>query len=247
MKRRIFIGDIQGCREELERLLERVRFDPAADDLQPVGDLVNRGPDSLGTLRLLVQLDAGGVLGNHDVHTLRTAHGFRSLERRDTIADLLSARDRDELLAWLAARPFVRAWEDGIAVHAGLDPTWSDPVDRLSGIDPLTPHRDSDFAVQARYCAPDGTQAERDWPPPGPPFQPWWEYFERDGFQGRWIVFGHWSRQGLLDRPKLKGLDTGCVWGQNLTAWIPEEERIVQVRAARAYASHGGSGRGSSA
>src|SRR5688572_749323 len=109
--RRIFIGDIQGCREELERLLEAVQFDPAADELEPVGDLVNRGPDSLGTLRLLRGLDAGGVLGNHDLHLLRAAHGTRELGPRDTLAEVLAADDRDELLAWLAERPFVRTWD----------------------------------------------------------------------------------------------------------------------------------------
>jgi bis(5'-nucleosyl)-tetraphosphatase (symmetrical) len=68
--RQIFVGDIQGCREELERLLATLKFDPACDTLEPVGDFVNRGPDSLGTLRLLRLLNAGGVLGNHDLHLL---------------------------------------------------------------------------------------------------------------------------------------------------------------------------------
>ena len=81
MTRRIFIGDVQGCRAELEDLLREVGFDAAHDELHPVGDLVNRGPDSLGTLRLLRELDAGGVLGNHDLHLLRVAHGTRELAR----------------------------------------------------------------------------------------------------------------------------------------------------------------------
>ena len=108
--RRILVGDLQGCREELEDLLEAVRFDPAADAIHPVGDLVNRGPDSLGVLRLLKELGAGGVLGNHDMHLVRTARGERRASPRDRMEAVLAADDRDELLAWLLERPVVRAW-----------------------------------------------------------------------------------------------------------------------------------------
>ena len=104
--RRIFIGDIQGCREELEELLEKVRFDPAGDELHPVGDLVNRGPDSLGTLRLLRSLGAGGVLGNHDLHLLAVAAGERAPRPGDSLEALLEADDTAPLLEWLASRPF---------------------------------------------------------------------------------------------------------------------------------------------
>jgi len=83
-RRRIFVGDIQGCRVELERLLEELRFDPASDELHPVGDFVNRGPDSLGVLRVCRALGAGGVLGNHDVLLLRVARGLRHWRARSS-------------------------------------------------------------------------------------------------------------------------------------------------------------------
>ena len=235
MARRIFVGDVQGCREELERLLEELRFDPTSDRLEPVGDLVNRGPDSLGVLRLARALDAGGVLGNHDLHLLRTAAGTRDLGQRDTIQDVLGAEDRDALLGWLATRPFVRAWEDVLLVHAGLDPTWDDPVAILEGVDPYLPHPASDFATRVRYCARDGSRPTSDWPPPSAPFAPWYEHWTATREERRTLVWGHWARAGLVARDRLRGLDSGCVWGGRLTAWIAEEDRLVQVDAARTY------------
>src|SRR6185436_7418802 len=118
--RRIFIGDIQGCREELERLLDLLKFDPAQDALEPVGDFVNRGPDSLGTLRLLKSAGAGGVLGNHDLHLLAARRGARVLRSSDSLTDVLEAPDCDELLASLRERPFIKRRPDVILVHAGL-------------------------------------------------------------------------------------------------------------------------------
>lgn len=234
--RRVFVGDIQGCREELERLLEAVRFDPAADRLEPVGDLVNRGPDSLGVLRLLRELGAGGVLGNHDLHLLRCAAGVRALTQRDTFQDVLEAPEREELLAWLAARPFARCWDDVWLVHAALHPAWRDPERELAGLDPLLADARSDFATRVRYCAGDGTLPARDWPPPRAPFVPWYEHWLARAKPGApTLVFGHWARQGLVVRPGLRALDSGCVWGRALTAWIAEEDRIVQVPAARVY------------
>ncbi|HEV8114425.1 MAG TPA: metallophosphoesterase [Planctomycetota bacterium] len=238
MKRRIFIGDVQGCREELERLLERVGFDATRDELQPVGDFVNRGPDSVGVLRLCKKLGAGGVLGNHDVHLLRTAQGVRPAKKGDTFQDVLTAHDRDELLTWLAERPLVRGWNDTVLVHAGVHPLWKDPVARLAKIDPLAGEADAAFAISARYCTSDGTRPAHDWPPPAPPCRPWYEFWPRDGAEKRTVVFGHWARAGLVVRPQVRGLDTGCVWGGQLTAWIAEEDRIVQVDAARQYAPH---------
>lgn len=233
MARTIFIGDIQGCREELEALLDALRYDAASDALHPVGDLVNRGPDSAGVLRLLRGLGAGGVLGNHDLHALRVARGGARRRASDDLGDLLERPDRDELLGWLAERPFARREAGALLVHAGLHPAWSDPVARLAGIAPLEPHADSDFATRVRYCSADGARPERDEPPPGPPFRPWYAFRASD--TGETVVFGHWARRGLVCAPGLRGLDSGCVWGGSLSAWIAEEDRIVQVPARRAY------------
>ena len=239
MGRRVFLGDVQGCRDELERLLEEVGFDPAADELQPVGDLVNRGPDSLGCLRLLRSLDAGGVLGNHDLHLLHTAAGTRTLRPADTLDEVLSAPDRVDLLDWLAARPFVRVWDDVLLVHAGLSPRWQDPVSTLAGANPLAPDAQALFAVRVRYCDPEGNLPDDDAPPPPAPFRPWHALHDPARVGGRTVVFGHWAAQGLVVRPGLRGLDSGCVWGGQLSAWIAEEDRVVQVEASRAYAPMG--------
>ncbi len=237
MTRRIFIGDVQGCRAELEALLEALRFDPAGDELEPVGDLVNRGPDSPGVLRLARSLGARGVLGNHDLHLLHAAAGLRPLRPEDTLEGVLRAGDREELLAWLAARPFVRAWPDALLVHAALHPRCEDPERELTGCDPLHPSPAALFAVRTRYCDERGEVPERDDRPPGEPYRPWYEFYRPERHGGRTVVFGHWAAHGLVVKPHLRGLDSGCVWGHELSAWIAEEDRIVSVRARRVYAA----------
>jgi len=204
--RRIFVGDIQGCREPLVRLLDAVGFARGSDRLLPVGDLVNKGPDSPGTLDLLMELGAEPVLGNHDLHWLQKGRPQDPQRRR-----------------WLEALPYVRVFDDLILVHAGLHPHWDEA--RLQRLGPPEQH----YAVNVRYCDADGNRPKEDWPPPGPPFRPW-----DDFYQGRKrVVFGHWARRGLVVRPQCVGLDTGCVYGGKLSAWIAEEDRIVQVEGWR--------------
>jgi len=121
------IGDIQGCFASLEALLDRCGFNPARDRLWLVGDLVNRGPRSLETLRFVRGLGpaATTVLGNHDLHLLMVAEGFGKRGRDDTLDDILKAPDRDELLDWLRQQPLCHV-EDGFClVHAGLLPQWT--------------------------------------------------------------------------------------------------------------------------
>lgn len=235
MSRRIFIGDIQGCLRELERLLEEVRFDPARDRLHPVGDLVNRGPDSLGCLRLLHDLDAQAVLGNHDLRLLRVWGGLEPLRPQSTVGDVLDAEDRDELLEWLASQPLIRTFPDLYQVHAGLHPHWTDPECELSGIDPSSDDLRMAFATRVRYCTEDGLKPDDDLDAPSPPFYPWFRFYRPELHEQRSVVFGHWSDLDGVHEPYLRGLDTGCVWGRALTAWIPEEDRLVHVPAARAY------------
>jgi len=122
------IGDLHGCLDEFERLLARLDFDPQRDRLWFVGDLVNRGPDSLGCLRCVRAFGdrAITVLGNHDLHLLATAAGMRRVRGKDTFDDVLDAPDRDDLLEWLRRRPLLhRDPALGFTmVHAGLHRDW---------------------------------------------------------------------------------------------------------------------------
>jgi len=121
------IGDVQGCYDTLRRLLDRLHFEPAQDQLWFAGDLVNRGPQSLQTLRFVHGLGRAAltVLGNHDLHLLAVAHGRRR-GRRDTLGEVLAAPERDQLLDWLRRQPLLHQSQDGgtALVHAGLPPQW---------------------------------------------------------------------------------------------------------------------------
>ena len=122
------IGDLQGCLNPLKALLEHIQFDPATDRLWFVGDLVNRGPQSLEALRFVRELGdrAVTVLGNHDLFLLACAFTDRASKPGDTLDDLLSAPDRDELLDWLRHRPLIHhdAALGWTLVHAGIPPDW---------------------------------------------------------------------------------------------------------------------------
>src|SRR4029453_5121233 len=116
------IGDIQGFHAELCQLLDLVGFSPREDRLWLVGDLVNRGPDSLAVLREVKAIGdaAVTVLGNHDLHLLPGAAGHAHQHVNDTVAQILAAPDRDELIAWVRSRPLVLVEEDLLLVHAGV-------------------------------------------------------------------------------------------------------------------------------
>jgi bis(5'-nucleosyl)-tetraphosphatase (symmetrical) len=120
------IGDIQGCYAELVRLLDYLGFSPSRDRLWLVGDLVNRGPDSLAVLRFVKGLGerAITVLGNHDLHLVMQSEGHGKVSHEDTLAEVLAAPDRDELIAWLRGLPLFHVEDDYAMVHAGLLPQW---------------------------------------------------------------------------------------------------------------------------
>ncbi|WP_300731993.1 symmetrical bis(5'-nucleosyl)-tetraphosphatase [Pseudomonas sp.] len=123
------VGDLQGCLQPLKCLLERVSFDPAKDTLWLVGDLVNRGPQSLETLQFLYSMRNSlvCVLGNHDLHLLAVAHNVERLKKGDTLREILQAPDCDELLYWLRGLPLLHydAKRDTALVHAGIPPQWT--------------------------------------------------------------------------------------------------------------------------
>jgi bis(5'-nucleosyl)-tetraphosphatase (symmetrical) len=122
-----WVGDIQGCDAPLARLLDEVAFSPSRDQLIVLGDLVNRGPDSLGVLRRLMALQGSAqcLLGNHDLHALAVAWGFSRTKRLDTLDELLQAPDREILFGWLRQQ-HLALWSHGVlSVHAGVLPSWT--------------------------------------------------------------------------------------------------------------------------
>ncbi len=121
------VGDIQGCVEPLQQLLEKISFDPSRDQLWSTGDIVNRGPKSLQTLRFLKNLGPSFrmVLGNHDLHLLATAKGHRKPTPKDTLDEIYNAPDVDELTAWLQHQPVLIHDHGYVMIHAGIPPQWS--------------------------------------------------------------------------------------------------------------------------
>ena len=121
------IGDIQGCFDTLQRLLDRIEFNPDEDQLWVVGDLVNRGPRSLEVLRWAKSLGDSlvTVLGNHDFHLLGLVAGLRKKKSKDTLGPILEAEDGVELIEWLRHRPMIHQQDGFVMVHAGLHPKWS--------------------------------------------------------------------------------------------------------------------------
>lgn len=262
------IGDVQGCFDELQALLERISFS-TADRLWFVGDLVNRGPQSLRVLRFVRSLASRAVtvLGNHDLHLVAQHEGFERARADDTFADVMAAPDRGELVDWLRGRPLMHVEGELAMVHAGLLPQWRR-------------ERAAELAreVEAALVAPNyrdffahlyGSQPDR-----------WrdelagWDrlrvivnamtrmrFCTSDGrmefrAKGReapegyrpWyetrpredglLVCGHWSALGLELTPQVALLDSGCVWGGALTALRLEDRRVTQV-ACRGYQAAG--------
>jgi bis(5'-nucleosyl)-tetraphosphatase (symmetrical) len=122
-----WIGDIQGCDQPFEHLLEKIDFSPSRDQLVILGDLINRGPASVAVLRRLMALEGSVncVLGNHDLHGLAVANGLRHAGRTDTLDALLQAHDKKKLLEWLRSQPLA-LWSHGVlSVHAGVLPIWT--------------------------------------------------------------------------------------------------------------------------
>ncbi len=247
------IGDIQGCYDDLIRLLELIRFKPGSDQVWFTGDLVNRGPKSLETLRFVKSLgdSAITVLGNHDLHLLATAYQIRQPHKKDTLDQILKAKDCDELLTWLRQQPLLYSNDEYNLLHAGLPPQWDyvlskkmaakaenilrgpDYMDffkvmygdkpdlwtaELKGMDKIR------FIVNCftriRYCYSDGQLEFKTNSAPGTQnanLLPWFAVPNRKSKSMK-IIFGHWSTLGFYQSDNCYGLDTGCLWGGELTA-----------------------------
>ncbi|WP_428505964.1 symmetrical bis(5'-nucleosyl)-tetraphosphatase [Roseateles sp.] len=258
------VGDLQGCCDALERLLKKIAFSPSRDHLYFLGDLVNRGPASLATLRRLSGLGAAAtcLLGNHDLHLLAVAHGARKASKGDTLSDILDAPDRAALLDWLRQQRMACLAQGWLMVHAGVLPDWSvaqtlslageveavlrgpdlaDFLPQMYGNEPDRWREDLrgpdrlrlviNALTRLRFCDEKGrmdlkTKGDSASAPPG--WQPWFDAPGRRS-AGQPIAFGHWSTLGLLQRPDLLALDTGCIWGGQLSAARVEQGRCLEV------------------
>ncbi len=262
------IGDIQGCFSTLQRLLERIGFDPRRDRLWLVGDLVNRGPSSVEVLRWARALGdrVVAVLGNHDLKLLAVASGTWRGGAGDTIDGVLDAPDREALLEWVRHRPLAHAEGGWLMIHAGLSPAWTaaeavalaaeaQAVIRSADAPALFaslkehPPRAWDGALtglprlaaithaltRLRTATLAGEPCE-DYTgsPDGAPAGcvPWFDLPRRS--RDARVLFGHWAALGLMVREDAVGLDSGCVWGRELTAFCLEDGRVAQEPCADA-------------
>lgn len=246
------IGDVQGCYDDLLRLLDTIGFDPQADQLWFAGDLVNRGPKSLEVLRFVKALGEAAVtvLGNHDLHLL-AAYDSGIVHKKDTFQPVLEAPDANELIDWLRFRPLFHTNGEFCLLHAGLPPQWdlgkaremaalaervlqSDDyrqflgqmygnqpdlwTDELEGVALLR------FIINCftrmRYLSVDGRlDFANDGPLGSQPdyLLPWFAVPKRKSADLR-IIFGHWSQLGYYEGHNCYAIDTGCLWGGQLTA-----------------------------
>ncbi|VAX01319.1 Bis(5'-nucleosyl)-tetraphosphatase, symmetrical [hydrothermal vent metagenome] len=252
------IGDIQGCYADLQNLLSKINFSATNDTLWFAGDLVNRGPNSLETLRFIKSLgnSAITVLGNHDLHALAVRAGIKK-DKKGSLSSLLSAPDADELFDWLRNQPLIHydVTSNFTLVHAGIPAEWDlksalnygDELHKVLSDDSYVDfleHMYGDIPnlwseqllswdrlryicnafTRMRFCYDNGQLnfSEKNSPEyvtnnSNEALIPWFE-LENRKTQSDKIIFGHWSNLGLRIEQNIFALDTGCLWGKQLTA-----------------------------
>ena len=261
------IGDLQGCFRSLESLLAKIDFNRAKDRLWFVGDLVNRGPQSLECLRFVKDLgeSATVVLGNHDLHLLAVAEGICKAGKGDTLASILDASDREILLDWLRHRQLLHADGAFVMIHAGLPPQWDFSLAKKNAHEIEAELRGKYYRVLLENMYGNEPRCWRDGLPKADRVRvainaltrmrvvsdtgemdlcfngglidlptgmsPWYEK-THPSLSDKTLIAGHWSALGLQVTPHFIGIDTGCVWGRELTAVRLDDRTIFQVPCA---------------
>ncbi len=259
------IGDVHGCYDPLCRLLDTIKFSESDDRLWFTGDLVNRGPQSLDTLRFVKSLGESciTVLGNHDIHLLALHYEVRQRKDKDnTLFQVLDAYDAKELISWLQHLPIIHIENEYILVHAGIHPMWSlETIYKLKKeLEPAIQSARSKNALAALYGNTEGAwsdsenfterllyalncltrmrycdkQATPDYSCNGTPgsqpahLVPWFE-INNQAVANHTILFGHWAALGYQQHNNIYALDTGCAWGNELTALRLEDKKVFSV------------------
>jgi bis(5'-nucleosyl)-tetraphosphatase (symmetrical) len=248
----LVFGDLQGCCDPFQRLLKKAAPAPGTP-LWFAGDLINRGPKSLQTLREVIALGtrATVVLGNHDLNLLSVAAGLRKPKKGDTLDEILEAPDAADLIEWVRHKPVAYFENNVLMVHAGVLPQWDATMtmelaheleqalrapnwkETLAALYGNEPHRWEDnlkgadrlrviynALTRIRFCTSEGAMefANNGGPDAAPPgYMPWFDVPNRRT-QDVTIVFGHWAALGLMIRDDVLCLDSGCVWGNKLSA-----------------------------
>jgi hypothetical protein len=208
-KRTLFIGDIQGCYDEFVVLLAKLQYDKNNDRLFLVGDVINRGPKSKEVLNyLLKNPQINVVMGNHEYHFLKW---IENPDRSETSSfTRLYQQLEDELDSYInliKSWPFFIEENNFIVVHAGL---WPDKKPENTESELLCSMREIEFNTKKA---------------------PWFEFYTLE----KTVIFGHWAQRGIVDLPKVKGLDSGCVYGNALSAYILEENKIINTSANKMW------------
>ncbi len=251
------IGDIHGCLKTLKALLEAISFDPCSDHLYLVGDIVGKGPDSLGVLRWAFEQQSSVemVLGNHDLHLIRRYLGLREAKESDNLEEVLAAPEISTLIEWLSRRPLFLATGSFQVIHAGILPHWSPkqvgkaaakaqkalrkapyPTLKRAG-ERIQASRNglAEFALKVftslRCC---DSKGEPNFDYTGPPdsapegLRPWYSFSEIES-RSTTFLFGHWARHGIGGATHAICLDTSCVYGGMLTALRLPDQQLIQV------------------
>jgi len=266
------IGDVQGCYDELQALLDIVKFDTKKDELWLTGDLVARGPKSLETLRFVKSLgkSATVILGNHDLHLMATHLGYFKAKTKDKTQAIIDAPDCAQLVDWLRTKPLLKAHPKHkfVMCHAGIYPQWSLKeakkysreiqdllqsdrypwlIKNMYGTGPkhwkenLKDIERYRFIINSftrmRFCTPEGdldmdcklhpkdVNAHK--------LTPWFKLIKKHQYS-KTIVFGHWAALvGYRDKNVI-GLDTGCVWGNDLTLLRWEDQKEFKIKKGAA-------------
>lgn len=204
--RKIVVGDIHGCRVEFEKLLDKVDFDPLSDELYLVGDLINKGPDSLGVIHSALSAEATIIAGNHELHFLNAVRE-KTLKKHTSFLEMTknwSSETIEWVCTWIETLPLYHENEDFLMLHAGLEPDFPLEMQNQKTLCTIRNLKNGD---------------------------PWHKAYKGT----KPIVYGHWALQGRHFTKNTFGLDSGCVYGRELSALIFPEKRLISIPAEKSY------------